>query len=699
MKVYGKRIIIICSIFLCVVIVYFFRLYDMQIIHGQAERDSSGVRIYKDIETYAYRGVILDRNGLPLAINTQSYDLYIQKAGLKDEGMNSALLNLYHILKKNGDNHIDNLSQYFTVNPYSFKNMTKEQITGWQANINTFNIKKENVIYDAKKFYEYLRDEYFNIDPALTQDEIYAIMAMRYEIVTNGWLFYIGEPVKLAMKVSDNTLAEVEEQNHLMPGLMANAVPQRIYVNAEDTAHVLGYIGMIDRNELTNHPTYLPTDYIGKTGVEAAAEKYLRGQNGLRKMEVDQSGRIMTELKGEPAIPGNDVILTIDTKLQKVAMRSLEKTIRSIVDRQNTKKGNFGDANCGAAVAIDVKTGELLVLASYPSYDPSCFIESGAEAQEERLKLIFDNERKPLYNRALQASYAPGSTFKPLVGIAALQEGVLTGGKTVLCDGHSEIGGMEFYCLEYVQGMGIHGKLSLERAIATSCNLYFHKLGVEVGINNIDKWAKKFGLGEYTGIELPGENPGQRSNKLYKYSVKGEDWWIADTAQTSIGQLYNSFTPLQLANYAATIANGGKRMKPHIIKEVIDCHNNTVYEAQPEYEAVDVSSQTLSIVIDGMQRVAQSVEGTVEEHFKGFPIKVAGKTGTAETGAEAKSSSNALFVCFAPAEDPQIAVAVVIEKGVWGSYTAPVARDILAAYFGLDSENDAIQSVGAVLIP
>jgi penicillin-binding protein 2 len=699
LNIYGKRIFFVVVIFLCVVFLYFARLYDMQIIHGEEERDRSGMRIYKDIETQAYRGVILDRNGLPLAVNTQTYDLYIQKAGLKDEGMNKALLTLYRILIKNGDSYIDNLSKYFTVDPFSFRDMTPDQIQNWQANIDTFNIKKENVIYDPKAFYEYLRDEYFHIDSALTQDEIYAIMAMRYEIITHGWMFFTGSPVKLAAHVSNQTIAEIEEQNHLMPGLMANVVPQRIYVNAENTAHVLGYIGMINQTELENNPGYSSSDYIGKTGVEAAAEQYLRGENGLRKMEVDQSGRIMTELKGIPAIPGNDVILTIDTRLQKVAMESLERTIQSIVSQKDEAKGNFGDANAGAAVAIDVKTGEVLVLASYPGYDPSVFIDNSQEAQEKRLELIFDNERRPLFNRALQAPYAPGSTFKPLVGIAALEEGILTPQKTILCDGSSEIGGRRFYCMEYVMGMGIHGHLTIERAIATSCNLYFFKLGVETGISNIDKWAQKFGLGEYTGIELPGENRGHRSNRNFKYTQKGEEWWIADTAQTAIGQLYNGFTPLQLANYAATIANGGKRMTPHIIKEVIDHNNNTVYKAEPEYEETGVSRQTLDIIIDGMQRVAQTAEGTADQYFSDFPIKIAGKTGTAETGKESESSSNGLFVCFAPADDPEIAVAVVIEKGVWGSYTAPVARDILAAYFNLDADDTALQSVGSFWIP
>jgi penicillin-binding protein 2 len=349
LNIYGKRIFFVVVIFLCVVFLYFARLYDMQIIHGEEERDRSGMRIYKDIETQAYRGVILDRNGLPLAVNTQTYDLYIQKAGLKDEGMNKALLTLYRILIKNGDSYIDNLSKYFTVDPFSFRDMTPDQIQNWQANIDTFNIKKENVIYDPKAFYEYLRDEYFHIDSALTQDEIYAIMAMRYEIITHGWMFFTGSPVKLAAHVSNQTIAEIEEQNHLMPGLMANVVPQRIYVNAENTAHVLGYIGMINQTELENNPGYSSSDYIGKTGVEAAAEQYLRGENGLRKMEVDQSGRIMTELKGIPAIPGNDVILTIDTRLQKVAMESLERTIQSIVSQKDEAKGNFGDANAGAA--------------------------------------------------------------------------------------------------------------------------------------------------------------------------------------------------------------------------------------------------------------------------------------------------------------------------------------------------------------
>ncbi len=673
-------ILAVLILFFGIIILYNF--VDLQIVQGEDYYENSQKSIYRKQSTMASRGKIYDRNGTIIAYNIQKYNLQIVKTRVSVDELNEAILKLVNILEANGDSWFSSINYYMNDGPIRFqKNL--DMIKEWQKTM--FGISGENYFVSPSELFEYLRKQVFKIDEKYTIQEAYKIMQVRYEIYSNNWLYSQYNPVLLSDNISRKSVAEIEELHHELPGISTNIVPVRKYSGADIMGQVLGYVGPITAEQLEEWKElgYDGRDIVGRTGIELSAESILRGTDGTVEVEVDTHGRLTNILNEEASVAGNDIILTIDMYLQRVTMKALEKYINEIKNNVANSPKNKGDANAGAAVAIDVKTGEVLAMASYPSYDPQVYldVQTSSEAAKEVARLETDSLNRPLWNRAIQEKYTPGSTYKPIVGIAGLEEGIIKRNSVIVDKGKTEIGGMDFYCLEYASGMGAHGNLTLEKALASSCNMFFHILGTDTTIDKIDKWAKLFGLGEKTGIELPYEAAGIRSNKEYKRRAKGEEWWIADTAQSSIGQLYNEFTPLQLANYAATIANDGKRYSPTIIKTVLDQDGKIVRENKPVYEQIPVTPGTLEIIRQGMYSVAHSVDGTAEKVFRDFPVNVAGKTGTAETGMEETSSSNALFVCYAPAEDPRIAIAVVVEHGVWGSYTAPIAREILTAYF------------------
>lgn len=686
-----NRYYVLAIFFMLFGIIIVLRLVDLQIIHGEEYDEASQRRVLKERKVIAPRGIIMDRKGVPIAVNRQGFTVSIVNTGLSNHEINSMLLELARVFEKNGDVYYSSLGKYLTFDPITFNGKSDKQIKNWQMNKNTLGIKEKDLMTQPEDVFEYLRNERFEIDKKFTDEEAYKVMELRYEILRNQWTFDTGGAICLAKDVSKKTVAELEERHHDFPGIITDVEPLRKYIDGEYVSHVLGYVRGIDEKRLEElkDEGYDRNDIIGHTGVELAAERYLRGRDGHQRVEVNTKGRLTDELNGVPAIPGSNVVLTLDMKLQKVAMESLERNIKEIRESGKGGKRNFKDANAGAVVALDVNTGEVLVMASYPTYDPSIFLAGPDDLEAQKaIQDLFsgENEGKPAFNRAIAGTYAPGSTFKPLTAIAALEEGVITPETIVYDDGHTNIGGWDFWCLEYRMGLGAHGPLDLKKALETSCNIYFHEVGYQTGIDNIDKWAKYFGLGEYTGLDIPGEQRGIRANKQMKKKLHNDIWRPADTAQTAIGQFDNAFTPLQLANYISTLANGGKRYKPYLIKRVLKYDGSIVNETNPEYVKVPVSPETIEAVKEGMISVTHSVDGTAARVFKDFPITVAGKTGTAETGRERNHSSNALFVCYAPAEKPEIAIAVVVERGVWGSYTAPIARDILEEYFNLNKK-------------
>lgn len=699
------RFTVLAFFFILFFLVIILKLVDLQIVRGQQYNESSQNRVLKEQTVKAPRGKIVDRYGVPIAINRQAFAVQIVKTDIDTAAMNDVMLRLAGVFEKNGDSYFNSFSKYLTLQPEGFNGKTADQFKKWIEDKNLFSLKDSDKkklasLNNYSDIFKFLREVCFKIDASYSDEQAYKIMTLRYEVIANKWYFDTGNSITLARDVKSKTIAEIEEQNFLFPGITTDIEPMRKYIDAQTASHVIGYMGAISSEQVSamKDEGYGPNDIIGQAGIEKWAERYLRGKDGQKRVEVDTKGRLMEELDGIPAQPGSDIVLTIDMKLQKAALESLEKNIGEI--RTKGGKNNFGDANAGAVVALDVNSGEILAMASYPDYNPSTFLSGSDDKEAQKLiaQWLTDNENKPLRNRAIQDIYAPGSTFKPLTGIAALEEGVITPNTIINDTGKMNIAERDFYCLEYRNGLGAHGKLNLKKALETSCNIFFHKIGYDTGIDNIGKWARHFGLGEKTGVDLDGESAGILSSKQYKketFSKTDPVWRGADTAQSAIGQLYNKFTPLQLANYIATLANGGKRYTPHILKSVIKYDGSVANETKPEYVQVPVKKETLDAIKEGMVAVTHSIDGTAAKVFLDFPYKVAGKTGTAETGLEATHSSNALFVCYAPADDPKIAVAVVVERGVWGSNVAPIAKDVLAEYFGLNNKA-AVQSGAAI---
>ncbi len=676
------------------VIVY--QLANLQLVQGENYFTQSQVFNLRSRTILAERGNIVDRYGVPIAVNSSSYYLMLMNTGRPSDELNDMVSKLVKILEKNGDKYNNIFSKYLSEKPVKFGSMlanSKDRIKVLK-NATGYNFTDLNQDSDPEEIYEYFRDTIFKIDTdKYKEPEIYKIMALRFLILSNN-------PV-VAESINEKTVAEIEERTDEFPGAIVDLVPSRKYIDAEYAAHLIGYVRTIDENELASRADegYKPDDIIGKSGIELTAEGYLRGTNGYRRIQIDENGKTKT-ISEEAVKPGSDVVLTIDMRLQKVAMESLEKNIQLI--RQKPQSRNFKDADAGAAVAIDVNTGEVLALASYPSYDPSIFLAGPEDkAAQKAIENLFDpkNTARPAFNRTIAGTYTPGSTFKPMVGLAGLEEKKVNPYDKYFDKGYEIYDGLLLGSIEYRTYKSGLGWVNMIQAIQKSCNPYFYNLGVKVGIDNIDKWATKFGLGQKTGIDLLGESKGILASKAYKKTYSPYIFGSADTAQSSIGQFDNSFTPIQLANYCATIANGGKHFKPHIIKRVVKYDGSIVTETKPEYELLPVKKENMKIIQEGMIAVANSEDrgGTAANAFNELlPIKVAGKTGTAETESTNQTkSSNALFICYAPADKPQIAVAVVVEKGVLGAYTAPIAKDILKAYFdnnGSNIEDIAIKS-------
>ncbi len=694
----NNRYLMLSIGFLAFGFVIIFRLFNLQIVNGEKYNADSQKRVLKESVIEAPRGKILDRYGVPIAVNKQGFAIQIVKTGIDAKELNSMLLNLIGILEKNNVSYKNSLSKYLTFNPITFGDNSAKKIRDWQINSNRLDMNEKDVKNNPAELFKYLREK-FKIDASYTDEQAYKIMRIRYEILVDNWNFSTGGTVSLADDVGMNTISEVEERHHEFPGIITSVEPIREYINATDEAQVLGYIRSIDQKQYDNlkDEGYENDDLIGWAGVEKIAERYLRGRNGKKSIEVDTSGRLTQQQETVPAIPGSDVQLTIDTNLQKVAMESLARNI-DLIKNKNTvnNNNNFGDAYAGAAVVLDVNSGAVLTMASYPSYDPQIYLEgSENKAAQQAIEDLINDKTKSQLNRTIQEIYAPGSTFKPLVAISALEKGVITPASSTRYDsGHVNIGGRDLYCLEYPTTG--HGSLDLKRALETSCNIYFYEIGYETGIDTLDVWASYFGLGKQTGVDLPYEADGFMSSMdLKKEKHNGDVWRPADTAQVSIGQFDNAFTPLQMASYISSIANGGKKYKPFVIKNVVKYDGSIVNETKPSYTKIPVKQSTIDKVKEGMVAVTQTIDGTAYKSFIGLPFDVAGKTGTAQTSKEATRSANALFVCYAPADNPQIAIAVVVERGAWGSNVAPIARDIIDEYFGLKKAN----SDNAVLKP
>ena len=440
---------------------------------------------------------------------------------------------------------------------------------------------------------------------------------------------------------------------------------------------------------------YEQNDIIGKTGIESLFENYLRGKKGTKQIDMAVDGTITAEVTEKEAIAGSNVVLTIDSKLQQITEQALKDNVEKI------RTGGFGkvyDAKGGSAVVMNVKTGEVLAMASYPDYNPQSFVNG---ISNEEWKNYSENKSHPLLNKTMQSAYEPGSIYKMVTAIAGLESGNITLNERMNDTGIYSKYGSDWKCWYYTDYHRGHGYLNVIGAIEKSCNFFFYETADRMGIDTLDKYARYFGLGSKTGIELPDEVSGTLASKEYTKSIK-VSWNPGDTINAAIGQGYNKFTPLQMTKYISMIANGGKKVDVSIVKTIQNADGTEVSKdeinkfvkeklklSDENTEEINLNSSYINAVKEGMKSVTSGESGTAAVRFRDFNIKVGGKTGSAEAGKDLNGNDivNAWFAAFAPYDNPEIAVVVMVENGGHGNYTAEAVRNIMAEYFGMNTQN------------
>jgi penicillin-binding protein 2 len=478
------------------------------------------------------------------------------------------------------------------------------------------------------------------------------------------------EPIRVKSDIGPDIVTKIEERRAELPGVVIEIQPIRNYINNELAAHVFGYVSEINDQELKKKKAegYKTGDIVGKFGLERVYDKELRGRDGGGQVEVDVTGRPVQVLGRKEVAPGNDLVLTIDYRIQKAAEEAIDEQLHLL----QTKLGN-PNAKAAAAVVINPKTGEILAMVSRPTFNPNLF--AGGISYKD-WNLLNDNPFHPMDNKAISGEYPPGSTFKIVTGTAALELGKVTPEEKILDTG-------THWLIPKGNAMGeALGWISFKDALSKSDNVYFYEMGNRLGIDNLEKYARMFGLGDFTGINLPGESDGLVANRRYKEKVYGEDWYLSETFDAAIGQGFQLATPLQMAVVMSEIANGGQRYRPYLVSKVLSPSGETVQTFAPEVRGtVQISDRTLRLVRQALQEVALE-GGTAAWVFNGFPVSIAGKTGTAENS---HGDDHGLFVAYAPYEDPRVAIAVIVEQGGFGSDSAaPIARKILEAAFNIN---------------
>lgn len=675
-------------------VIFIATLFNLQIVNGENYREQSEKRMLRTKNITAPRGEIYDRNGVILATNKLSYDVELYKVRVSTKEQNDGILRLVEILNENSDKVYSTFPVNDDLNGFNFENTEEEQ--KWKKEMKLDSTLTFDQVID-KYIEKYELQDYS--DNRLNQIKMIEI---KYEANLNGYSLF--NSATIAKDISQKSVAKIGEEKYKIYGISIVSVPKRYYPNGNLLSHTIGYVSKISSTEYEKRKEegYNVNSVIGKAGIEQSFEKYLRGNDGVIKEETDTLGNISSQTETTEAKSGDNVTLTIDYRLQKVAEESLLSTINGLQNGTLVGK-KFSDANAGAVVVLDVDSGEVLASASYPTYDINSLI-GGISLKD--WNALQNNSLHPMLNRVVSGTYSPGSTFKMLVGMAGLMNGKITVDEKYYDPGIYPYG-YHPKCWLYTDRHMTHGWINIEGAIKGSCNCYFYEVGRRIGISEIVKYAKLFGLGQKTGIELSGEAAGTIAGA----DDKSEDglkspWYLGDTLSAAIGQSGSSYTPIQLANYIATIANGGKLNKVSLIKSVdnevagtsesladINKYTSEYTGVNFEEKDLNINSEYIDAIKKGMLSVTSETGGTSYIVFKNSDIQVAGKTGTAQVP---NGNNNGIFVGFAPYDNPKIAVVAVIEHGGEGTYTANVVKPIMEEYFNIDKEskqNEKAQNV------
>ena len=678
-RVTRHRAIFLLVLFGIAAIFFAFKLYDLQIIETGGKTNNIST-FETRTRVKAPRGNILDTNGNAMVTNRASYDLVVNHYVLTSSATpNETLYQLVQLCKSQGIEYTDRLPITKTV-PYEYT--LQDYNTTWQGYFQTFLIKRDNIDSDisAPLLMEKLRESYA-IPEEWSEEDARLVLGLRYELSLR---FYVGtlSNYVFCSDVSSDTLAAVMELN--IPGMNVETTTVRHQVT-KYASHILGYVGAMNAEqwEVYKEKDYSMDALVGQTGFEQAFEEYLHGIDGTRVDVVTKSGQLVRSYYETEPQPGKNVQVSIDLKLQAIAEDTMATTIANLRDPAINPEKDGRDAGGAAAVAMDIKTGQVLICASYPTFDLSTMFEN--------YSTLLEDKTGPLFNRALQAIYPPGSTYKMSMVVAGIDSGAVTATTPIEDRGvFTKYAGFSPKCLRYSSKGLTHGSIDCTDALKVSCNYYFYVLGDKMKMEDIDNTAKGLGLGEPTGVELY-EATGYRANpetKAKLYTGDDAKWYQGDQVLGAIGQSENKFTPIQLCSYVTTLVNQGTRYKATFLDRVVSSDYRSVFlenSVQVQSE-MTMSDEAHAAVAEGMRKVANVSGGTAYKTFKDYPIEVCAKTGTAQTGVT-NASDNGAFVCYAPAEDPQIAVVIYGEKAGHGSSLGEIARSILDSYFGIGSGN------------
>ncbi|MCH3973303.1 MAG: penicillin-binding protein [Oscillospiraceae bacterium] len=672
------RYIFCAAVSLLLAAVFIARLFQWQIVDGAAALQDAEKSSQTSVTMSTNRGEIVDKNGVGLATNKTGYSLQFDHAYMTSSSENSTILRLINLLEKRGEKWLDTLPIVMDASGnYSFKANSESEIKYLKSK----DFLDVNTYANAQTCMQNLISKYFKSTTSsssptagYSKADLRKVVSVRYAMTLQGFDYSLNTPYTFAEDISRETVEIVSENSDSLPGVVSKVTTTRQNPNSSLIPQVVGTMGAISEKQYSKLKSkgYHLDDRLGTSGIESAMESTLRGTEGKKNLVVDSKGKVTGSTVLTAPVNGNTVFLTIDANLQKVAAQALATNVQAAHSAQSMCKG-------GGVVVLNVKDFSVLAAASYPTYDLSKYPSDTAYTE----KLLSDSSN-PLIDRSFGSAYTPGSIFKPAVALAALQEGIINSNTTFVCNHRY----LRFESSGYTPTCeGNHGAITVEDALAKSCNIFFFETGYHTKIANMNVYCKKLGLGEKTGVEIA-ESTGTLAGPGEK-KASGGTWYETDTIQAAIGQSDNAFTPAQLASYVATIANNGTRKQEHLVDHVTDYSRKKVISTVTPETYTDNSSysflskENLDIVKAGMRKVCTS--GTASGTFASYPIAVAAKTGTAETSR----ASNTTFITFAPYDNPQIAIAVVIEHGEKGKYSQNVAKAIYDAYFKVNQSSSS----------
>ena len=668
------RIIVMSVFFGAFILLFLFKLVHLQVVKHDDYASEVVPKTYRTHTVEMSRGHIYDRNGVPLAVNKKIYNVVVDIATINGKDYNTVILEFISFCTENGIDLTDNLpiSEKYPFNfdeDYIFDEVKEKQ---FESFVKQNELANSGYFGTDDSFYRFLCDRYGSSDADIMSKQYRRLIGIRYDMECNSFGF-LDYHVILS-DISEETVALVSENLHKFHGIKIATEDKREYALDNLACHVLGRIGKIDAPDVdvyVNQNGYSYDELIGREGVEKAFEHYLHGYNGIERYEIDDNNNVVgIETVKEPK-NGYSVNLTIDAGMQRVAETALQEQIDAArsIGLSDTIPYNGEDCDAGSVVVMNPKNGDVYVCASLPNYNLNTYSDD--------ISRLLSDESTPLVNRSTQGIYPPGSTFKIATAVAALVEGVITPNVWINDTGrYTAYDDYQPACWSLLKRGYGHGPVDLKTAIEESCNYYFYKIADDMGIEALKKHASLLGLGQKTGIEIP-ESVGILASPEYKNS-KGYLWNPGDTLQAAIGQSDNAFTPIQLCSYMSTVVNGGTRYKATLLDSVVDFYTGkVVYNNEAEVlSTVDLPKDTVEILKSAMKSVVD--EGTASSVFLNYEHEVGGKTGTAQVSS---GSDTVLFVGFAPYDDPEIVVSVVVEHGDQSSRASLVAKAVFDYYF------------------